>query len=308
MTMIAASKAVCPASGQSQPKQPAPLFVPSVGCSDQAKAEIASKDFERANNTLVKVLASGERCPEAHFLRGYVLLRLDRPKESLAEYTAAAKVRTPTAEDLRNVALDYALLDDYTDADRWATRSLELDKTDPDLWYDLGRIRYSSGNFNGAYTCFQQCLKLSPDSVKAENNLGLALEALNRIDEAMAAYRKAIEMQRHSSTPSEQPLLNLAIQLIHRSATDEALPLLQQAEAIAPNNEKVHEHLGQLYTQENVLPAARKEYETAVSFDEKNPRLHFLLGQVYRRSHMEAEAQLEFATSRRLYATHSTVP
>src|SRR5277367_4434359 len=49
---------------------------------------------------------------KAHYLLGYTLLRENRPKDSLAEYTLAASLEQPSAEDLKNVGLTYVLLDD----------------------------------------------------------------------------------------------------------------------------------------------------------------------------------------------------
>jgi hypothetical protein len=56
---------------------------------------------------------------DAHYLLAFCLFREDKPTPSLAEYTRAAALQTPTADQLRNVALDYVLADDYVDAESW---------------------------------------------------------------------------------------------------------------------------------------------------------------------------------------------
>jgi len=275
-------------------------------CAGEAQEAVQRRDYEGAKAVLRKAIASGHDCADAHFLLAYVLLRQDLPKDSLAEYTLAAEQRTPSAEDLRNVALDYVLLNDYADAGRWALRSLESDKNDPETWYVLGRIKYSTGDFHSAVDCFQHSLALAPKSVKAQNNLGLAFEGLNEAEKAIDAYHAAIALQLNSTPQSEQPLLNLAALLIHRSQLEEALPLLLQAAVIAPAEPRVHEQLGQLYTRRQDFADARREYEKAVSLAPSDPRLHFLLGQAYRHSEMNKEAEQEFATAARLNGTHST--
>ena len=68
--------------------------------------------------------ASVQRQPDSpvmHNLLGYVLYRENKPKESLAEYTAGARYGKPCANDLAVVAMDYILLADYPDADKWLT-------------------------------------------------------------------------------------------------------------------------------------------------------------------------------------------
>jgi Flp pilus assembly protein TadD len=182
----------------------------------------------------------------AHYLLGYALLRENRPKDSLAEYTLAASLEQPSAEDLKNVGLNYVLLDDLPDAKKWLEQSLIRNDKDSDAWYAFGRIYYELGDFNKAIDCFKRVLVLAPKSVKAENNLGLAYEGLSRKTEALAAYRAAIDWQRDSAHPSEQPLMNLAIVMMHDGKFEEALPLLTHAVAIAPHDPKTHEQLGKL--------------------------------------------------------------
>jgi tetratricopeptide (TPR) repeat protein len=262
--------------------------------------------FEEAEKELRQVIATGSPCPDAHFLLAYALLRQNRPKESLAEYTAAARLRTPTPEDLRNVALDYVLLKDYPDADHWIQRALLVNANDSENWYVLGRICYSTGDFPGAVEAFEHTLLLAPGSVKAENNLGLAYEGLNQVDKAVDAYRLAIAFGEKSGKPSEQPMINLAILLAHRSDLDAALALLERAVILAPEDASVREHLGHVYLERNELAEAQVQLEKAVAFSPQDARLHFLLGQVYRREGISDKANFEFSRSASLYGAHST--
>jgi Flp pilus assembly protein TadD len=277
------------------------------GCVDDgARQSLVRGQFEEAEKELRQVIATGSPCPDAHFLLAYALLRQNRPKESLAEYTAAARLRTPTPEDLRNVALDYVLLKDYPDADHWIQRALLVNANDSENWYVLGRICYSTGDFPGAVEAFEHTLLLAPGSVKAENNLGLAYEGLNQVDKAVDAYRLAIAFGEKSGKPSEQPMINLAILLAHRSDLDAALALLERAVILAPEDASVREHLGHVYLERNELAEAQVQLEKAVAFSPQDARLHFLLGQVYRREGISDKANFEFSRSASLYGAHST--
>ncbi|MBE7158999.1 MAG: tetratricopeptide repeat protein, partial [Rhodospirillales bacterium] len=153
---------------------------------------------------------------------GETLFRENKPKDSLAAYTQAASHQTPSARDFHNIGLDYVLLNDYTDADKWVTESLRLDPRDGEVWYALGRIKYTENRFTEAIASFRKTLELRPHLVKAEDNLGLAYEGLNQPDEAIHAYRQAIAWADASGKPSEQPLLNLGMLLTDRNQLDEA--------------------------------------------------------------------------------------
>lgn len=275
----------------------------SLGTAQQLMRE---GKFAEADLILRPLIAADPKSAEPHYLLAYALLREDKPDESLREYTRAAALRAPTAGELRNVALDYVLLKDLNDAERWMNRSLEMDSKDAETWYAMGRLHYTQGRYGDALTCFEKTLALNPRSVKGENNLGLAYEALNRNDDAVQAYRTAIALQKNDPAPSEQPLLNLAILLMHRDQMDEAQSLLEQAAHIAPKEPRIHENLGQIYLRTGRAADAVAEFGMAVTLSPNNSRFHFLLGQACRRSGDSARAREEFAKSAALNGTHST--
>ena len=130
------------------------------GAEDEAIAEarrlVDRGNFKAAQDELGTVIRKVPQSADAGFLLAYVLLRLDRPKESLAEYTRAAGLRPPSAEDLRHVADDYVLLNDFDDADKWMLRAVQLDSGDAESWYGLGRIRYSEQKFKGRGGLFSE--------------------------------------------------------------------------------------------------------------------------------------------------------
>src|SRR5882757_1751627 len=289
-------------------QQTAPLTPgsPQAGALTAARQLVHDGRFAQAEAVLRPLMAADPMAAEPRYLLAYALLREDRPAESLKEYTSAAALRTPTAAELRSVALDYVLLKALPEADQWMNRALAMDANDAETWYAMGRLRYTQGRYSDALTCFEKTLVLNPHSVKGENNLGLAYEALNRNDDAVCAYRNAIAWQKDDPAPSEQPLLNLAILLQHRNQLPEAQQLLEQAARIAPKEPRIHENLGQVYLHTDRAADAVKEFADAVRLAPQNPRYHYLLGQAYRRTGEEGQAKQEFARSAALNGTHST--
>jgi Flp pilus assembly protein TadD len=305
---IALSLALCAANQVAAqiPELPAPQTLATASSLVQVQQLIDAGQFKQAKSALDNLLKNDADSAKAHSLLAYCLLRLNDPKASLTEYTRSAALARPTAADLQNVAKDYALLNDLPDADQWMSLAVKMDPKDPEAWYGLGRIRFTQQRFQEAADCFGRALVLDPRSVKAENNLGLSYEGLNRIDDATAAYRKAIEWQQGSPHPSEQPLLNLGILLLHQSKLPEAEQFLTQAAAIAPHDPNIREQLGHLYLQSHQLPQAQTQFEQAIALNPKNPSLHFLLGRVYRAEGYEDKAKVEFARSEALNGYRST--
>lgn len=297
----------------------AKLFAASAAAKEQATEARASDallmegkslvnidDFTGAERVLKAYLEQNLRSAPTLYLLGYVLQRENKAKESLEAFTKAAAIQRPTANDLRIVALDYVLLDDYPDAIRWLTRAVEEDPRNANAWYDLGRSQMNQGNFVAAQKAFDRALSIVPRDVKTLNNLGLSYEGQNRLPDALHAYEMAIASQQGSAHPSEQPLLNYGTLLTSQNRIAEAIAALEPAVRIAPKDAKCREELARAYQAADRLPEARQQLEEAVALDPTNPRLHYQLGRLYHRAGFEEKAKAELELSAKLYGTHST--
>ncbi len=225
---------------------------------------------------------------------------------SLAEYTRAAQLRPPTANDLKVVAVDYVLLGDFVDADRWLTKALSSNPSDADGWYYLGRTKYNENRFSEAIDAFDTCLKLDPHNVKAEDNLGLSYEGLNQTQQAVEAFRTAISWQSDASQKNAQPYLNLGMLLTEQGSPD-GLVYLQEAAGLAPRNAKAHEQLGRAYLTLKRWKDSQGELEEAVKLAPNSSSLHYELAINYRDQGLKDQAKKEFDRCTELNATHSSV-
>jgi Flp pilus assembly protein TadD len=172
--------------------------------------------------------------------KGQASFKADAVKASLAEYTEGAKYRTPSYLDLKVVALDYVLLEDYADADKWLSRSLEWNPQDAKSWYDLGRIKYNEASFSEALNAFDRCLKLDSGNIKAEDNLGMTYAKLGRTSDAVSALQNAIAWQARLEEKNPQPFIDLGGLLIDQNRPREAISYLLQATKLAPGNGQAH--------------------------------------------------------------------
>jgi Flp pilus assembly protein TadD len=273
---------------------------------------------------------------DAHFLLGYILFREiqeqaavrgaateasyaekttertsgdfkeTKAKASLAECTEGAKHHAPSAADLKIVALDYVVLGDYPDADKWLTKMLEWTPNDVEGWYYLGRTKYNENRFDEAVHAFQQCLKLDPQNVKAEDNLGLAYAGLNHVNDAVAAYHSAIEWQKDALTKNPGPFIDLADLLLDQNRSKEAIPYLREAIQIAPQDSKAHELLGKAYARLDEFPQAQAELEKAAELAPQNANLPCMLGPMYRKQGLTEKAELALDRCAFVNGTHSS--
>ena len=232
--------------------------------------------------------------------------REEKAKASLEEFTAGAKYRNPSAADLKIVAFDYIVLGDYPDADKWLTKMLEWAPNDADGWYNLGRAKYNENRFAEAISAFQQCLKLDPKNVKAEDNLGLSFAGMGRNEEAAAAYQRAVEWQEQLLAKNPRPYIDLGSLLIDENRPKDAAAFLLQAIEIDPRDSKTHELLGKAYTRLEEFPKAQAELERAIELSPQTPNLHCMLAPVYRKQGLAEKAKAEYDRCATLTGNRST--
>lgn len=267
---------------------------------------IEQRQYDAAASNIHTYLRDHPDSAPAHFLLGYVLYRQQKARDSLAEYTAGARSSKPAANDLAVVAMDYILLHDYPDADKWLTEASAWSPDNELYLYYLGRTKYAENHFDEAIGLFRKCLALTPRDLRAKYNLGLSYEGLGRNDDAAAAYRTAIAWQQNAATQDPQPYLDLGILLLEENQPSGALPLLQKAVSLDPRNPRAHEQLAQTWDQLRNLPHADSEMKTAVALAPDVPSLHFEMGRILQREGRLAQAKAEFDRCAVLNAAHST--
>jgi len=231
--------------------------------------------------------------PEGHAALGFVFFKQSKAADSLREYAEAAKYRNLTAFELKIVGLNYAILEDYPNADRGLTRSLELNPGDLQTCNDLGEIKFLQAMYEDAITVFGRCLKLDPRNVFAGNGLGSAFEQTDQLENAMTAYQDAVAWQSGKRTQDPTPLLNLGRLLLKLHKTEEAFEYLTRAVQLEPEQSETHEQLGKAHSYAGELEAAQRELEKAVQLNPEDAHLHYLLAQLYQRAGMPEKAKRE---------------
>ncbi len=277
---------------------------PAAGPLAAAKTAAESGMLPEAEAEARQYLALHQNSASGHFLLGYILFRQTKARESLAEYTEGAKYQRPSAADLRVVGADYVLLSDYGDADKWFTKATEWAPGNVLGWYYLARAKYNENRFEEAVAAFKQCLNLDPKHVRAEDNLGLTLQALGRNDEAQQAFANAIAWQADVPVKDPWPYIDFGSFFLENNQPEKAVPYLQQAIATAPDLAKAHQQLGKAYLLLKELPKAQAELERSVQLEPDNARAHYVLGQLYQKEGESEKAKQEFARFSRLNALH----
>jgi len=102
-------------------------------------------------------------------------------------------------------------------------------------WFALGQPKK-------ALKCYQEIVRTDQSHVGTWNNMGLALQQLNRYQEALDCFNKALELNPFD----EEALVHKAIALLALERHDEALACCNRALDIAPDNGSLWYNKGQL--------------------------------------------------------------
>ena len=106
------------------------------------------------------------------------------------------------------------------------------------------------------------------------NNLGIALFELNRYDEAIIEYRKALELNPRSAKAH----YNLGLAYFRKEMWGEAINEYKKAKELGLRLANLHAELGKAYEKEKLYPDGILELKIAIQMDPKVAEYHYYLG------------------------------
>jgi tetratricopeptide (TPR) repeat protein/transglutaminase-like putative cysteine protease len=151
-----------------------------------------------------------------------------------------AGVKALQSKDYRT-AID--LLKSAVDADAGSANPGMLNPSLKDEWYDLG-LAYAGANHHAeAIAAFRKQIELDPNHKHANGDLAMELQQTGKTDEAIAAYRKQLEMAPYEKTT----LKNLGLLLAQVGRDADARKELEAAAALPPDDPETKMALAQVY-------------------------------------------------------------
>jgi tetratricopeptide (TPR) repeat protein len=165
-------------------------------------------------------------------------LYAQRGARQQAEYHALEAERTSGgpggATGNALVALSRVLMDvgRFEQAQATLARARIILPKSPMVFYNLGTLELMRGAPLASLPHFDQAITLSPGYSEAINNRGVALFQLGRIDEAVAAHRRAVETDAYNY----QAYFNLGIAYTAAGRRGEALAAFEASAALVPRD------------------------------------------------------------------------
>jgi tetratricopeptide (TPR) repeat protein len=240
--------------------------------------------YDRAQAVLLGAYTRAPRSPALLRLLGGVLFVTGEYLDSAIALKKAEALAPLDARSRFTLAMAYVVLRQG----RWARPELETlaaaDPRSPLYPYWLARLEYDEEHYAAAVEGFHRALALDPGYVKAYDNLGLALDALGRYDEAIKSYEEALRINRARGAHSPWPALNLGLLLTRLGRLEEAEPLFRESAREDPRFAPAPYQLGIVLEKKGQAAEAIAALGQAAGLDPRNPEPHYVLARLYRRA------------------------
>ena len=142
------------------------------------------------------------------------------------------------------------------------------------------------GYWKNSITLFEHTLQVTKNNYLAHTNLGIALAADGKIDQAMAHYDAALKIEPNYDNAH----YNLGNIYMRQGNNEEAIKHFQEAVRLTPKYFPAHNNLGVLFEKQTKYQEAIAHYRQAFLLKPNNPGINFNLGVALSRSGKLKEA------------------
>lgn len=249
---------------------------------EQVRQALQARHYKDAETLLLRAINANPNSADLLTLVAGVFMLDKNALNTAISLKKAERIRTLEAPDRFTLAMAYIAMGKRV----WARPELDrLARAEPQnvrYSYWLARLDYDDRQYESAVRRLREVVGLDPTFMKAWDNLGLSLEALGRIDEAIASYKQAVRLNREQSIGSAWPSLNLGTLLTKTGQLAEAEAYLREAVGYDQNLSQAHYRLGTNFYKQGQDIGAVAELRQAADLDPSNPEPLYTLGQIYR--------------------------
>ncbi len=135
----------------------------------------------------------------------------------------------------------------------------DLNSSNGQAWFHLGMLYREEHQYHGASHCFKKSLRFRPKVVEHWVEQGVVKYILGEWNETIRFLRKSLEIERTS-----RGLQYLGLALFEVGEREEALIHLQEAHALAPEDQQIMFSLGILLFREGEVAEARELLQSSV--------------------------------------------
>ncbi len=186
-----------------------------------AEAQAAGGKPAAAEANFRRAIAVQPSYTAAHTAYGHFLVAHGRAEEAAAAYTRATLLAPDNPNVFNNLGGAYLYLGDFDRAAEAFSRSLAIEPRRAS-YSNTGIVQYYRGRFREAAELFRKATELAPADHRLWGNLADALLFDSRTDDALQAYRRALELAEGELLVNPKHAINQAQAAYYASRLGEA--------------------------------------------------------------------------------------
>jgi tetratricopeptide (TPR) repeat protein len=257
---------------------------PADGWTRQFRAAQEEKDEAKRRTALEKLAAADE----VETLPVRALTRLAAQLEKVEAHASAARLLRRAQQqypadfwvnlNLGNV-LQKVMPPEYAESARFMTAAVSLRPESPGALFHLGHALGWKGQVDEAIACYKKAIELDPKLPATYLNLGAVLcDRKHDYDGAIASFRTALELEPKNGSAH----YDLGIALRHKGQVDEAIGSFKKAIELDPKHAAAHTDLGTALRHKGLVDEAIACYQKAIEINPKYVLAHSNLGAILR--------------------------
>jgi protein O-GlcNAc transferase len=209
----------------------------------------------------VETFADASRCIRVLERRGFNSMNRNQRRLARKQGGPATPAMTPALQDLLADGVRHHRAGRLADAERQYRRVLAMEPRHADCLHRLGVIAYQLGQHEVAIDLIGRAIAIDRKVAAYHSNLGNALKAQGRLDEAGACYRRALGLKPGDTVARN----NLGTVLKALGRLDEAVACYERVLALKPEDAEVHNNLGNALLDQGRFDGAAARYERALA-------------------------------------------
>ncbi len=254
------------------------------------KAEIylSQGKLDEAYATCYEALEILPNSGEIYKILGNIWQRMGQLESAKKSYKQAIQYNPNLAEAHGNLGSISARQQQWEEAIKYYEKAISIKPNFAGFYRNFAKIWQRLGKHELATEYSYKALSLEPTSASATEclSLGNKLLELGKVEEAIACYYRAIELDKKLSAAYNK-LGNI---LIQQGELDRAITVYRQGIKLRPNNLILHYKLGEALTKKQQYQQAINAYHQAIELNPNNHFFYINLGEVLHKQGFLEEA------------------
>lgn len=182
-----------------------------------------------------------------------------------------------TVSDALNKAIQYHQNGNVQEAERIYTEVLKVDPENINCLYLMGLINYQKGKLDNAVDYANKALSIRPAFDIYKTLADIYLDK-REFDNALVALKKAVEFD----PDYIEGYLNIGLILQAQNKLDEAVEYYKKTISLNPDYYLAYDNLGAIYLDKGDLNESLTYYQKSMTLNPDNPNVYFNLANVFR--------------------------